>query len=167
MSYFTTPGRMVLGLAGGALTGAALFSVYVLLAAAQGGGTSGGSAWGILLVTFVYSAVIWSIGLVAIGLPVWLLLHFLKLRHWLWAVSVGAVLTFGAVYVFAMESGIFWHMAGFTIGDFVDPATLSESELASRKWQSALLASFVLSVIGTAVASAVWRIAYRPVPTGL
>lgn len=164
MSYVTTGPRMALGLAGGALTGATLFCLYVLLSASPAPFGSGGGSWAIALVAFIYAAVIWSAGLVAVGLPVWILLHVLKRRHWLWAVSVGAVLTFGGVYWFATETNTFWGMAGFTVGDFVDPSTLTESEVASRKWQTALRASFVLGAIGAVVALAIWRIAYRRVP---
>ena len=164
MSYLTTPGRMALALGGGALTGAALLSIYLAVSSpVSPAPSSDGALWAIPLVIFIY-AVIWLIGLVAVGLPVWLLLHSLKLRHWLCAVLTGAVLTFAVVYLIAIETGLFYGVAGFTEYDGIDPATLPAGQLAGRKQQTALYASSVLGAIGAAVGLAVWRIAYRPAP---
>jgi hypothetical protein len=120
--------------------------------------------WPFVLMAFIASAVIWAIGLVVVGLPAWLYLHHRERRHWLWAVAVGAVLTFVAVFVIAMETNFFRGMAGMYVGGGVDPSTLDDAQLASQEWQSAILASSVLSLIGMAVAFVVWRIAYRPEP---
>ena len=165
MSYRATPGRMALGLAAGALTGAALVTLYVTLESLRYMSWYGiSSQWPIGLLWFISSAVVWAMGLVAIGLPAWLYLHHRGRRHWLWAVSVGAALTFVAVFVIAIGTDFFWGMSGFSVDGGVDSAALTESQLASRKWRNALLASFVLSVIGSVVAAAVWRVAYRAAP---
>jgi hypothetical protein len=137
MTDANTEPRILLGLAGGALTGAVFTSLYFVvdglldhtedLIANQ---------WPLLVLAFIVSAAIWGMGLVAIGLPVWICLEHFERRHWFWAMSVGGVLTFVAVYLFAWITAIFWHRA--------------------------LLASFAHSVIGAAVSFVVWRIAYRP-----
>ncbi len=166
MNYVTTPGRVGLSLGGGALTGAVLLSLYMTLSTLPyvtlAPPVDAAGLWWILLLEILILAVVWLLGLVLIGLPAWLVLHYLGLRHWLWAVSAGAVLTSATAYVIAIESGVFYGVAGFTEYDGIDPITLTESELASRKQQTALFASFVLGVIGAAVGFAIWRIAYRP-----
>lgn len=164
MSYVTTWFRMLLGLVGGALTGAILVTVYFyLIFESRSGGSGGEPPWLILLFPFIYSLAAWSIGLVVVGLPIWLLLHVLEFRQWRWAALLGIAVTFVIACIVAKDSEIVRSLSPFNADGNVDPKTLSKSQLASQKWQDTIFASLVLSVIGAAVASVVWRIAYRSV----
>ena len=137
MTYINRGPRILFGLALGAATGTALTTLcFVLVGLLDHTPDLIASQWPIAALVTIVSAAIWGMGLVAIGLPIWICLDHFERRHWFWAMSVGAVLTFGAVYLVAWITGLFWHRA--------------------------LLWSFAHSVIGAAVAFVVWWIA-RPV----
>ena len=76
-TLMTTPGRAVVGLMIGSLTGAALTALYFVAEAlwrGRGGGESAGvEGFGILI--FVVALFVWSPGLFTLGVAGWTLLH--------------------------------------------------------------------------------------------
>ena len=56
-------------------------------------------------IVFAVAFVVWGVGLIVFGLPLWWLFHKLRLRHWLVAAVVGAAMTF--LVDFGIETRLF------------------------------------------------------------
>jgi hypothetical protein len=88
--YAAHPLRVALSLMAGAAT-------YVLVGALVSFARDPGLAAHLFpasLLVFAISFVLWGVILIVFGLPLGLLLHKLRLRHWLVAVVVGGAMTF-------------------------------------------------------------------------
>jgi hypothetical protein len=166
-SYNTNPLRVTLSLAAGAVTGAFLNALYYLWGTAQILGVQYvldyglPSSSGVLIVALV----VWAVGLIVFGLPIWWLFHKLRLRHWLVAAVMGAATTF--VVDFAIETGSL-KLVGllsngtYSAGDAGGP-TIIDSRLTPHGWWVSFQDALMLSAGGILVALVIWRIAYRRV----
>jgi hypothetical protein len=99
--------------------------------------------WGPIFPTFAFavSFIFWGVILVVLGLPLGLLLHKLRLRHWLVAVVVGGAMTF--LVVLALVA---------LLSEFIPPHPIS--------WWGVSQCS-ILGAGGTVVTPVMWRIAYQ------
>lgn len=97
----------------------------------------------IFALAFVVALVVWAIGLVAFGLPLWWLFHRNGYRSRRAAGFLGAGTT--AVVVFGLEFPYITFVSPANRADLVDLAALG-----------------ALAVVGGLVALLIWRIAYRP-----
>jgi hypothetical protein len=135
--YTTDPLRVALSLIAGAATYAILMVLWFL---------SHVIGWGPIfpLYPFVFavSFIFWGVILIVFGLPLGLLLHKLRLRHWLVAVVVGGAMTF--LVVLALVA---------LLSEFIPPHPIS--------WWGVSRNASILGAGGTVVTLVMWRIAYR------
>jgi hypothetical protein len=131
--YATDPLRVALSLMAGAAT-------YVLMGALVAFARDPGLA-AILFPSrppvFAILFALWGVILIAFGLPLGLLLHKLRLQHWLVAVVVGGAITF----LVALAP---WAINRPPIG-----------------WLAASRNALILAAEGAVAALVMWRIAYR------
>jgi hypothetical protein len=105
---------------------------------------------------FAVFFVIWGVFLIIFGLPLGLLLHKLRLRHWLVAVVAGGAMTF---LVFL---GFVALLSEFILPIVTSPSSGGPSIFVNPVyWWGALRNALILGVEGAAVALVMWRIAYR------
>jgi hypothetical protein len=143
--YHTSPERAVLGLAAGAATGAYVLTLWSYLSVGHLQDPHHLQATQLFFSLMLF---IWTAGLIAVGAPVWWLLHRLGLRHWLVAIATGVVLL--ALVGLALQSGI----------EFEDNGSPGVTRLTDEGF-------YMLVVTGALVALVVWRVAYRrSKPTG-
>jgi hypothetical protein len=113
----------------------------------------------------VIALVVWGVGLIAVGAPLWWLLHKLGFRHWLVAAATGTLLTFLAGFAILTRgfemipppSG-----SALSAEDAGGPPVIN-NRLTPHGWRRAAQSSLMLAVAGALVALAVWRVAYRRV----
>jgi hypothetical protein len=156
---------VTLSLVAGAITGAALIALWYLWGTARNLGVRYVLDYGLLPTTTVFTValVVWAVGLTIFGIPLWWLLHRLRIRHWWAAGIVGAVLTF--LVDFGIETRLFeliWPPSNSTYSatDSGGPTVIA-NHLTAHGWWVAVQAALMLSVGGVLVALLIWRIAYR------
>lgn len=126
--------------------GAALCGLVATLLVAAGAPSTVGS----LLLAFLVATFFSALGLVAVGGPVWLVLHALGRRSARDATAAG----FGIALLVAVSAQTY----GF--GVFATD-TLDGSALAYR-WISAVATALLFALAGAGIGLVMWRIAYRP-----
>lgn len=166
-SYSTNPSRVILSLVAGSVTGALLIALWYLWGTAQNLGTQYILDYGLRpsSTVFTVALVVWAVGLTVFGLPLWWLLHKLRLRHWLVAAVVGATVTF--LVGFGIETRALELIpppsnSTYSAGDAGGP-TIIDNTLTPHGWWAAFRGSLMLSAGGILVALAIWRVAYRRV----
>ena len=113
------------------------------------------------LVVFVYAAVVWAIGLVAVAAVPWAFLHHYGYRNWPVAVALGAILTFIVVSGFLTNGfGAYAGSGGLSAADNGEP-TWVDGRLTAHGWSEALIFAAICSTAGAIVGLVVWRTAYR------
>jgi hypothetical protein len=164
-NYNTNPTRVILGLAAGAVTGAFLIALSFLWGTAQVSGVQYVLHYGLRpsSTVFVVAFIVWAVGLVVFGLPLWWLLHRLGLRKWLVAAVIGATLTF--LVDFGIGTRAFELIpppsnSTYSAGDS-GGSTIIDNRLTPHGWWVAFRGALMLSVGGILVALVIWRIAYR------
>ncbi|QDX28142.1 hypothetical protein FPZ54_06420 [Sphingomonas suaedae] len=141
--YDTTLDRAGLALAlGGALGG-----VVVLLLVVAAGQREPLS----LFASWVLGTVFTTLGITAVGAPLWLILHLAGYRRAWHAAALGALV---ALVVF---------VAGQTYGFGLIDAPISDTRTWLFRWASALATSGLLAGVSAGIAYAMWRVAYRRV----
>jgi hypothetical protein len=164
-SYDTNPSRVIVSLITGAVTGAILIALEYVWGTAQVSGIRYVLDHGLRTTFIVFTAalVVWGLGLSIVGIPIWWLFHTLRLRHWLAAVVVGAVMTF--LVNFAIGTRLFELIpppanSTYFASDSGGP-TVIDSRLTPHGWWVNFQAALLLSAGGVVVALVIWRIAYR------
>lgn len=164
-SYSTNPSRVILSLAAGAVTGAFLIALWHLCGTAQVLGIQYVLDYGLRpsSTVFVVAFIVWAVGLIVFGLPLWWLLHRLGLRKWLVAAVVGATMTF--LVDFGIETRAFELIpppsnSTYFAGD-AGGSTIINNRLTPHGWWAAFCGALMLSAGGILVALVIWRIAYR------
>ena len=149
--------RAVLAILVGAAVGTtAMFVPCAILA----GGTVTPEMWSLALVAYI----VWIIGLVLIGGPLWAVLHHKGLRGWLAALVAGASAP-GLFWIIVMTLGL-----GQGGGDVIrgSPNGLvylfQDGHLTAAGLIDALVQGATLGAIGACVGLAGWFVAYRRVP---
>jgi hypothetical protein len=169
--YSTNPPRVILSLIAGAATGAVFIALSYLWSTGQGLGMQYvlyyGLPWSIVVFTVAF--VVWGIGLIVFGLPLWLLFHKLRLRHWLVAAVVGAAMTF--IVSFGIETRLFELIPPPTNSTYSESDSGGPTVVANRRtphgWWVAARTALMLGAGGVVVALVIWRIAYRAAPQAL
>jgi hypothetical protein len=163
--YEITPSRIVPSLIAGVLAGASLVTLWSIFGTALNAGIYYVLNYGALafFYTFVVALVVWAVGLMIFGFPIWWLLHKLGLRHWLIAIFVGGALSF--LVGLAIDTRLFELLPppadfNYSAGDSGGP-TIVANRLTPHGWNAALLSALQLSVGGALVALVIWRVAYR------
>ncbi|MEG3179568.1 hypothetical protein [Sphingomonas sp. LT1P40] len=141
-SYETTLDRAGLALAAGGLLGG-IVVLLLVVAAGQREVLSLGTAW-------VLGTVFTTLGITAVGAPLWLVLHIAGCRRAWHAGVLGAVL---AMVIF---------LAGQTYGFGLFDAPPSDDRTMLFRWFSALATSGLIALVAAGIAVAMWRVAYRP-----
>jgi hypothetical protein len=141
--YTTDPLRVRLSLIAGAATYAILTVLWDLSHVMWGPIFPGDTFAFVVHFIFwgVISFIFWGVILIVFGLPVGLLLHKLRLRHWLVAVVVGGAITC---------------LVALTL-----VALLSEFIPPQIDWWGASRNGLILGAGGALVALMMWHIAYR------
>ena len=159
--YRIDTGRIPWSMAAGALTGATIIAAPTLVLSLLYDSIERFLTVNFLMVmwTFVIAFVVWAIGLVVVGLPLWWLLHKKGVRRWWVAALCGAVAAF--VGSFALYLAL--TLPGG--GSYSDSGghTMIDGELTAYGWQSIVLGAAEIGVCGAIVAAVIWRIAYRRV----
>jgi len=148
--YRTTRQRAAAAVAAGAAVGAVATNVPMVVAGLLYIGEPGGfeSQHIPFLLYMVFIAfIVWTVGLVLVGVPIWWLLHKKGLRSWWVAVLCGAI-------------------AGFVGAFALSLALTLPIESASFGWQDLVLGAVEIGVYGAIVAAVIWRTAYRRVEQG-
>ncbi len=141
-SYETTLDRAGLALAAGGLLGGVVVLLLVV-AAGQRDALSLAAAW-------VLGTVFTTLGITAVGGPLWLVLHVAGFRRGCHAALLGAVL---AMVIF---------LAGQTYGLGLFDAPPSDGRTLLFRWISAAATSGLIALVAAGIAVAMWRVAYRP-----
>jgi hypothetical protein len=163
--YSTNPSRVILSLTAGAATGAIFIALSYLWGTAQSLGIRYVLVYGLgwSIVVFMVAFVVWGIGLILFGLPLWLLFHKLRLRHWLVAAIVGAAMTF--TVGFGIETRLFELIPPPTNSTYSESDSGGPTVVANRRtphgWRVAARTALTLGAVGVVVALVIWRIAYR------
>jgi hypothetical protein len=144
--YTTDPLRVALSLIAGAATYAILMVLWLLSHVI-------GFWRGIFPAeVFAVSFIFWSVVLIVFGLPLGLLLHKFRLRHWFVAVVAGGAMTFLVFLGFvALLSG------------FILPIVSGGPPIVLNPvyWWGASRNALILGAGGAVAALVMWRIAYR------
>jgi hypothetical protein len=112
----------------------------------------GASAGPIGLVTaFVLGSLVSALAITAVGVPVWIFMHFSGRRRAGYAAIVGAATGF-SVFVFAQTYGF---------GLFYAPP--SDLQTLLFRWASAAATSVLLAAIAGVIGIVMWRVAYRSI----
>jgi hypothetical protein len=141
--YYTSVDRAGLAIA----TGGVIGGVLAVLLFANGGQAS---LFG-LVAALVLGTLFSALGITAVGVPVWAVLHVSGRRGPVYAALVGAAL--GFLLFLAAQTG------GFGLG------TAVPSDAATRmvRWLSAGAISLGMAAIAALTGLAMWRVAYRRV----
>lgn len=161
MEYTTSTGRAVYALFVGAVLGALLtmgevtagLTVPILRAPMPLTAASASAVMEYLQfleMAGIYAFVVFSIGLLVAGAPVWFVLHRFGCRSWVHAVVAGAVLTFLAAFIIDNQAFL------WAIRDSDVPFRMTTSG-----WIRAWSVAAQFSLTGAAVGFVIWRIAYR------
>jgi hypothetical protein len=170
--YVTTLPRALLALAGGAVVGGlvVLLELGLLLAIrpnklpemAEFVGTT---YFDIFQLTARAVFAVFAGGLLAVGAPVWALLHFLKLRDWYYAVALGAGLCAGGFFVLALWSEDFTpgvSLVSFLTEEFGGLVWSNENNAFNEEgWQAIWRGTALLAFAGGLSGLTLWKIAYR------
>ena len=148
--YRIDTGRIPWSIAAGALTGATIIAAptFVLSLVYESIDQFLSGNFLMVMWTFVVAFVVWAIGLVVVGLPLWWLLHKKGVRRWWVAALCGAATAF--VGAFALSLAL---MLLVESSPFKDPGAFA----------MIVLAAVEIGVYGAIVAAVIWRIAYRRV----
>lgn len=138
----TTLDRAGLALGAGGLLGGTVWLVLAL-----GSGTASALA---VATAFILGTVFTTLGIAAVGVPVWLVLHLGGKRRLGHAAIAGAAIGFG-LFLFAQTYG-------FGLLD----APPSDGSTLLYRWASAVATSLLLAGVAAAIATVMWVIAYRP-----
>ena len=159
--YRIDTGRIPWSIAAGALTGATIVALPTLVLSLVYDSIERFLTVNFLMVmwTFVIALLVWALGLVVVGLPLWWIIHKNGLRRWWAATLCGAIAAFVAGFALSLASTLpFGGSFGDSGGD-----TMIDGELTAYGWQSIVLGAAEIGVYGAIVAAVIWRIAYRPV----
>ncbi|MFL9841656.1 hypothetical protein ABS767_11835 [Sphingomonas sp. ST-64] len=141
--YDTTLDRAGLALAlGGALGG--IVVLLLVLAAGQRDILA-------LFASWVLGTVFTTLGITAVGAPLWLILHLAGFRRARHAGALGALIALVIC------------VAGQTYGFGLIEAPVSDTGTWLFRWASALATSALLAMVAAGIAFAMWRVAYRRV----
>lgn len=161
--YKTNPPRAALAILFGTMVGAILVALW--------------SFWGNTnlqylrqywqrdaLIVFTYVAFVWAAGLIVVAPGPWAMLHRYGFRSWYAAVGLGATLTF------VVTLGLLTNAFGLIepiISSAADSGgpTWVDGRLTRHGWAEASKFALMCSALGCLVGLAVWRTAYRWVPS--
>ena len=151
-------GRILRALLAGACTGSLLTTGGVLLGADPS--TPGVT----LLFTFPYvlvaTFVAFSVGIVALGVPGWWILHRLGYQNWRAALALGMALTFIGKVAMAVHP-LIWPEpnSAFSAGNSGGP-TIIDNKMTTHGWIELFMEAFAFSIAGGIAGVVVWRAAY-------
>lgn len=162
VGYEATPSRIALSLIAGAFVGASLIALWWIFGTAQSHGIQYLLHYGALpaVTVFFVALVVWAVGLVLFGVPLWWVMHVLGLRHWVVATLVGATLTFLVNLGIGTQLFGLIPQAAYSASDSGGP-TVVANQLTPHGWNMALIGALQLSTAGALVALVIWRVAYR------
>ena len=151
-------GRILRALLAGACTGSLLTTGGIFLGADP-------SAPGVtLLFTLPYvlvaTFVAFSVGIVALGVPGWWILHRLGYQNWRAALALGMALTFIGKVAMAVHP-LIWPEpnSAFSAGDSGGP-TIIDNKMTTHGLIELFMAAFAFSIAGGIAGVVVWRAAY-------
>lgn len=137
----TSLDRAGLALGAGGLLGGAVWLMF-----AWGSGTASALA---MATAFILGTLFTTLGIAAVGVPVWMVLHFRGWRGMAHAAAAGAAIGFG-LFLFAQTYGF---------GVFDAPPSDARSLL--YRWASAAATSLMLAGVCAVIAVVMWAVAYR------
>ncbi len=136
------------------MTAVYMYSVY------QSGHSGGFSKIGWAISSFRFTFIIWLVGLVLFGSPVWFWLHVSGRREWYHALIAGFVVPF--TILIALSTGFFTGRANGKFSAFAQ---------GGQQWVDGVITQFGLYIavfnavtfgaMGAAIALFIWRVAYR------
>ncbi len=141
-TYETTLDRAGLALATGGILGG-LTVLALVVAAGQRDPLSLAAAW-------ILGTVFTTLGITAVAGPLWLILHLAGYRRAWHAAALGALVT---MIIF---------VAGQTYGFGLFNAPVTDGRTLLFRWLSALATSALVAIVSALIATAMWRVAYRP-----
>lgn len=133
--------------AGWALGAGGLMGGAVWLLLAWGGGTATALA---AATAFILGTVFTTLGIAAVGVPLWLVLHVKGWRRMRQAAMAGAAI------------GFMLFLFGQTYGLALFDAPPSDARSLLYRWISAAATSLLLAGVAAAIAVVMWVVAYRP-----
>ena len=112
---------------------------------------------------FSYTFLIWLVCIVFLGGPVWLVLHYLGLRHWIVAAIAGAMIPSFLVAYRETEgfSGMNDTLLYSKVGDTV---MWQDGVMTQAGWENSLFLAVLFGIAGLVVGLVLWRVAYTPKP---
>ncbi len=111
-------------------------------------------AW-TLVAAWAGACIVFMLGFLVLGIPAWLLAHYFKRRHWYDALLIGAILTGGTYFLWALPSSGFSYSGGGV--DYVIDGHYTRAGLIN-----AIGIAAEISIAGAAAGLTIWWIAYRP-----
>ena len=165
--YNTRSSHIVLSVIAGAVTGGVLIALDYVWGTGRNLGIPYLVEYGLrpTITVFVVALIIWAIGIIVVALPIWWVLHKLRLRHWSVAVLGGLVTTF--VVGFALQTRGFelvtWPGSGTLSASDSGGPTVVDNHLTPHGWWNAAEGSLELGAAGSLVALVGWLVAYRKV----
>jgi hypothetical protein len=117
------------------------------------------------LIVFSYAAFVWATGLIIVAPWPWAILHCNGRRSWWIAIALGAILTFVvALGLITHGFNLFVVADGFSASDNAGP-TWIDGRLTRHGWVEACQFALICSALGGFVGLAMWRTAYRWMPS--
>jgi hypothetical protein len=155
----TTQRRAICAVLAGAATGAILTTLSSVVPVALTPEPYGGleKALGIGIATLVAAFCVWALGILSLGVPIWLWAHGRGLRSAWAAITVGAVLPFIATTVLGAAS-----LSGFTSLSSGGIDEVVNGHLTLAGWGSVVGQALLLALAGALIAMVIWRVAYWP-----
>ena len=117
------------------------------------------------LIVFSYAAFVWAAGLIVVAPGPWAILHYNGMRSWWIAIALGAILTFVVAFgLITRGFNLFVVSDGFSSSDNGGPIWI-DGRLTPHGWAEASQFALICSALGSIVGLAVWRTAYRWMPS--
>lgn len=163
VTYTTTRVRVVAAVFAGAVVGATVVAGEYLFSMLQPHPIlNPHQTVRIVMLVFVGAFVVWLLGLLVLGCPVWRVLHRRNVRGWPSAVLIGVVLTFLASFLLTLAPSLLIRSAGGSsfLGDSGGMIIVNTS-LTPHGWVVYSEWSLLFSVMGALVGWVIWRVAYR------
>ncbi len=160
--YHTSWLRVLTALLVGAFLGAAIVVANYLYWLWTANGPAHFAEWALSkgLRIAIPAFVIWLTGILTFGGPVWLILHHLKMRHWINAVIAGWFIPF--VVLLIWQTDMLTGASRYRSTVWTSEGTLRvDGVMTDLGWQLALQGAAQFAILGVCVALAIWRVAYR------
>lgn len=161
-SYQTSATRIILALLVGAVVGAVFNAGQYLIGLYEIHGSDHFAQYALSkgFRVFTVAFVIWFLGILFLGGPIWLGIHHLGYRRWTHATAIGALIP--SIFIFVISTGFLTGAKGGNFSSYANGGQQWENGvLTSFGWKIAASSALQFAFVGLIVSASIWFIAYK------